>query len=388
MACRVYVDSLWRNLFSLFCLSVSAFSIFTAVYKNHFEFDKRNALQSKEYAQWIAFAPMIFQSSRILRDSGILANIKEAGAEGASYDELCTSIALSPYAVRVLLEAGLGIELLTFKNERYIISNAGLFILDDAMTKANMDFTNDICYQGLHLLEDSLKSGKPEGLKFLGPWPTIYEGLSSLPEQLKTSWFNFDHFYSDSAFTISLQKVLSDKPKKLLDIGGNTGKWAVHCMSSDPEILITIFDLPGQANMAKQTIKAHGFDTRTTFIERNILTDKFDVKEKFDAIWMSQFLDCFSDEQIKYILTSCRGALAPDGCIYILETFWDRQRFKASAFCLQMTSLYFTGLANGNSQMYDSKVFFKLIEESGLEIAEVSDNFGLSHTLLKCKVKK
>ena len=52
-----------------------------------------------------------------------------------------------------------------------------------------------------------------------------------------------------------------------------------------------------------------------------------------------------------------------------------------------MTSLYFTSMANGNSQMYDSKVFFPLVEKSGLEIAEVIDDIGLSHTLLKCRIK-
>jgi ubiquinone/menaquinone biosynthesis C-methylase UbiE len=290
--------------------------------------------------------------------------------------------------VRVLLEAGLGAELLLLRDDRFVITGTGIFILNDELTRANMDFTQDICYEGMYALEESLKTGKPEGLKVFGSWPTIYEGLSKLPEQSKKSWFAFDHYYSDSAFAKCLQYVLANKPKTLLDIGGNTGKWAVSCMSADPDIKITVFDLPGQVNVARQTISAAGFGDRATFIERNILTDRFEVKEKFDAIWMSQFLDCFSDEQIKSILSSCKTALSEDGAIYILETFWDRQRFKVSAFCLQMTSLYFTGMANGNSQMYDSKVFFGLIEASGLEIAEVIDNIGVSHSLLKCKIKK
>ena len=42
-------------------------------------------------------------------------------------------------------------------------------------------------------------------------------------------------------------------------------------------------------------------------------------------------------------------------------------------------------MANGNSQMYDSKVFLKLIERAGLTVVEQTDNIGVSHTLLKCK---
>jgi hypothetical protein len=105
----------------------------------------------------------------------------------------------------------------------------------------------------------------------------------------------------------------------------------------------------------------------------------------FDAIWMSQFLDCFSDDQIVSILKRCKQALNPGGHIFILETFWDRQRFEASAFSLQQTSLYFTVMANGNSQMYDSKVFIRLVEKAGLEVQDQKDYIGVSHTLLICK---
>jgi len=97
---------------------------------------------------------------------------------------------------------------------------------------------------------------------------------------------------------------------------------------------------------------------------------------------MSQFLDCFSDAQIVSILKRCKQALNPDGFIYILETFWDRQRFEASAFSLQQTSLYFTVMANGNSQMYDSNVFIRCLAEAGLEVIDQTDYVPVSHPLL------
>jgi len=74
--------------------------------------------------------------------------------------------------------------------------------------------------------------------------------------------------------------------------------------------------------------------------------------------------------------------------VFILEPFWDRQRFEIAAFCLQQTSLYFTALANGNSQMYSAATFLACVEEAGFEIAEQIDNIGLSQTLLKCSKKK
>ena len=46
-----------------------------------------------------------------------------------------------------------------------------------------------------------------------------------------------------------------------------------------------------------------------------------------------------------------------------------------------MTSLYFTNIANGNSQMYDSEVFNRLIDRAGFQIVEQIDNIGISHTI-------
>ena len=51
---------------------------------------------------------------------------------------------------------------------------------------------------------------KAEGLKVFGNWETIYPALSTLPEEVKNSWFEFDHLYSDSGFPKEI-KILKFK---------------------------------------------------------------------------------------------------------------------------------------------------------------------------------
>jgi SAM-dependent methyltransferase len=350
-----------------------------------FEKEKLTALQAKEEAQWITFAPFVFQATRVLRDSGILSLV-ESNRSGITLEEVTEKIKLPAYGIRVLMEAALGIGLLILKDGKYKITKTTYFILHDELTKVNMDFTHDVCYNGMYFLEESIKNQKPEGLKVFGKWNTIYEALSTnLPEKAKTSWFSFDHFYSDYAFPEALPHVYEYKPKKLLDIGGNTGKWSMASFEHDPDVNITIMDLPGYVETAKAEIEKRGFGNRISFYPNNILDESRPFPTGFDAIWMSQFLDCFSDDQIISILQRCKKALNPGGHIFILETFWDRQRFEASAFSLQQTSLYFTVMANGNSQMYDSKVFILLIEKAGLKVVDQKDYIGVSHTLLVCK---
>lgn len=78
--------------------------------------------------------------------------------------------------------------------------------------------------------------------------------------------------------------------------------------------------------------------------------------------------------------------MKPDTRLCIMETFWDRQRFEPASFCLTMTSLYFTVMANGNSKMYHSDDMIKLIVEAGLKVEEIHDGLGQGHTILVCRL--
>ena len=351
---------------------------------NFFQKETRTALEAKEEAQRIAFAPMLFQATRVLRDSGILQIVEDSREEGIGEKEVLEKVKLSEYGVRVLLEAGLGIGLLVFNNGKYRTTKTAYFILQDELTRVNMDFMHDVCYQGAFFLDKCIEKGKPEGLKVFGEWSTIYEGLSKLPPKVQESWFGFDHFYSDNAFPEALPVVFARKPKKLLDIGGNTGKWAAQCLKYNADVHVTLMDLPGQLDMAKTKLNALGYSDRVAFHTCDLLDERQPFAKGFDVIWMSQFLDCFSDEQIVSIISRCKDALNKDGRVFIMETFWDRQRFKSSAFSLQQTSLYFTTMANGNSQMYHSEVFGRCVTKAGFSVVNQVD-LGISHTLLECK---
>jgi hypothetical protein len=349
--------------------------------------DGKTALQAIDTAQWIAFAPIVFQASLALRDLGILEAVESSKTAGLSIQEIEDITKVPHYGTRVLVEAGLGIGLLIKNNDRYTITKTGLFILNDQMTRVNMDFTQDVCYEGMYTLKDSILKGKSTGLNVFGSWKTVYEALAHLPKQAQKSWFDFDHFYSDGSFPVVLPLVFKYQPKHILDIGGNTGKFSLQCVKFDPAVKMTILDLPGQLNMAKTNVEREGLKDRVNFHEINILDDQQKFPKGADAIWMSQFLDCFGEDEIVSILTRCHEALPAHGKVFIMETFWDRQRFKTAAFSLQMTSLYFTNIANGNSQMYDSAVFNRLIDKAGFKIIDETNEVGISHTLQVC-VKK
>ena len=254
----------------------------------------------------------------------------------------------------------------------------------------NIDFNHDVNYEGWFHLEESLLNGKPEGLKHFGDWPTFYEGLSSLPKQVQKSWFGFDHFYSDTSFPEAL-KILFDEHhvQSLYDVGGNTGKWALQCVAHDPTTKVTVLDLPQQIEMMQSNIQGKPGAERIKGHSINLLDPEAMLPLSdggLDAIWMSQFLDCFSMDEIITILKRATRVMTDQTRIYIMETLWDRQRFEPAAFCLTMTSLYFTAIANGNSKMYNTEDLEHCIKSAGLEIEQIYDHLGQGHSIIVCKL--
>lgn len=349
-----------------------------------FDKDPLTALQAVTAAQQLAFAPLAFQATSVMRDRGVLAALAHAVPDGLTIDEVVAKTGLSTYAVRVLLEAGLGLHIVWRSDERFHLGKLGRFLLEDEMTRVNFDFTRDVCYQAAAHLDEALREGKPAGLKTLGPWPTLYEGLAVMPEPARRSWFAFDHFYSDQAFPAVCDRLAADPPASLLDVGCNTGKFARLCLERLPACEVGLADLPIQLELAKQNLQEGGLLERTRFFPVNLLDPQAALPSGHALIWMSQLLDCFAEHEIVAILQKVRAAMPPGGRLWILELFWDRQRFEAAAFSLQQTSLYFTCVANGNSQMYDSKLFFELLPRAGLAVTQVTDGVGGYHTLLEC----
>ena len=337
-------------------------------------------------AQKIAFGPVVFQVARLLRDWGVFTLLQK-NKKGLTTQEIADKCELSLYAAEILCESGFSMGALYFEDEKYTLTRIGYFLLNDEMTKANMNFNHDVNYLGLFYLDKALKDEEPTGLHkvFDTEEETIYPLLTKLPKKAKDSWFGFDHFYSDAAFK-TLVDIMSKKGiKTMLDVGGNTGKWSVALTSASPDITITILDHKPQIEEAFKRAEGAGVKQRVKGHPMDLLDHTIAFPTGVDAVWMSQFLDCFGVNDIVNILRRAKNALNDDGKVYIVEPFWDRQTHEIGAYCLINTSPYFTALANGTSKMYRAVEFEKFANEAGLKVVEQIDAIGFGHTLMVCE---
>ena len=340
------------------------------------------ALQAKSEAQKIAFSAIAFEAAVCLLRLGILKSVAEAGNDGASSSELAAKLGLREYGVKVLLDMGLTMSLVWMNEDHYVLDKVGHFLLEDRMSQVNVDFAQDVCYEAMGHLMASIKNGVPEGLKLFGIWPTIYPGISLLPERARERWLAFNNYYSHSAFPQALPIVFESRPAHILDVGGNSGTWALQCIDYDADVRVTIVDLPEQTALALENVQRNGAQNRIDTYEMDFLDPQQRLPAGADAIWMSQFLDCFSESQILTILNQAASIMDENSSLFILEPFWDRQRYDAAAYSLNATSLYFTCLANGTSRMYHSEELIAIAQRAGFDVNAQHDDLAVGHTLL------
>lgn len=357
--------------------------------------ERLRALEAQRLAHEIAFAPVIFQVARLMEKFGVfglLADVKE----GLTAQEVAQRTGLTLYAAKVLLEASLTMGTVLYGGgggeggggeRRFVLSKTGWMLHADPLVSVNMRFMHEVNYRGMYYMEEALRKGTPEGLKVFGRWKSVYEGLAALPEPAKSSWLAFDHFYSDRSFDEALEVVFAYRPARLLDVGGNTGRWALRCTDYDRRVRVTVMDLPQQIEMMRRQVAGKRGQERISGYAADLLDERLPFPQGFDAIWMSQFLDCFSEEEIVAIVRRAAGAMDADSRLFVMETLWDRQRNEIAAFCLTQISLYFTVMANGRSRMYHSDDLIRCIDAGGLKVERICDGLGEGHSILVCRKK-
>jgi len=341
----------------------------------------QRAFAARFEAQKIAFGPVVFQCVHYAWKRGVLQALAEAGEQGLDVQALAATGRWSAYALKVVLESCLSAGVVALAGGRYVLDKTGWCVLNDEITRINFDFVHDVCYQGLAELERSLDEQRPLGLKALGDWPTLYEGMSTLPEPARSSWFAFDHHYSDTSFPDILPDVMATAPRRVMDIGANTGKFACALLAHDPAVQLRLVDLPQQLALAEPRLIDAGVRERASLHAVDMLNPAKAFPGPVDLVWMSQFLSCFSEEVILSILRRAAAALAPGGQVLILDTLWDRQRYDIASYCLINTSPYFTAMASGNSKVYESADYVRLAEAAGLRLLTTRDGIGYCHSL-------
>lgn len=150
--------------------------------------------------------------------------------------------------------------------------------------------------------------------------------------------------------------------KRLLDLGGGPGTWAIHFCQKNPELKATVFDLPSSRDFAEETIARFDLQDRVVFAAGDFLREE--VRGSYDVVWISHILHGEGPQDAQKILDRAATVMEPGGLLliheFVLNDELDGPLFPA-LFSLNML----LGTPEGRS--YSGRQLFGLLKQAGFK---------------------
>jgi SAM-dependent methyltransferase len=149
--------------------------------------------------------------------------------------------------------------------------------------------------------------------------------------------------------------------RRLIDLGGGPGTYAIHFCLKNPALSAAVFDLPTTRPFAEKTIARFQLDRRVSFSSGDYHSD--DIPGRYDVAWLSHILHAEGPEACRNIIRKTVSVLEPGGMIiiheFILDNTLDGPLFPA-LFSLNML----LGTESGRS--YSESELSAMLAEAGV----------------------
>jgi len=226
----------------------------------------------------------------------------------ATLDQVATRCAIPRRTARIVLDALVAIGLLERQGDDYKNGPAAAAFLagkGPLDLRAFLRFWNRLSYQGFAMLEDSVRTGKPQ------------EHVQSDDNQ---------EIFSKgvAVFTLGAATALAEiydfsRHKKVLDLGGGTGTFLDTILTRYSALQGTLFDSAEVATIARKQLAKSKAASRIEVVAGDFMKDS--IPEGHDAIIIANIVHYFSPENNTKIMRSLRAGVA-GGARALLVDFW------------------------------------------------------------------
>ena len=242
--------------------------------------------------------------------AGVQLGIFEALAERPDdADGLARRLQLDPRGTDILLVALHALGYLDHRAGRYRNAPAveKYILADSPQTLRSFigDFNEDMWDEFSHATA-IVRGGETSGLHSRDPddpyWERYMRGL-----------FDLTRLAGDEVAKL----IPARNPKRMLDLAGGHGGYAIAMCRRHPELTVTIAELEGAARIGREIVSEHGMSDRIDFLVGDMFTTP--LGEGYDVATAFQILHHFDEDVNVELLTRAREALRDGGVIAVLE---------------------------------------------------------------------
>ncbi|WP_027359593.1 methyltransferase [Desulforegula conservatrix] len=243
---------------------------------------------------------------------GIFTSISDS-SESAS--DIAAKINSEPRATSMLLDACTSLGLLTKIDERYMNTEFSRNFLcsDKPSYMGYIIMHHHYIMDSWVRLDEAVKSGNP-----------VRDRLGHKEDE-KLESFLMGMFNMASRLGPVIAPLIDlSKCRRLLDLGGGPGTYAIHFCLKNSNLAATVFDMPTTRPFAEKTITKFEMDERIDFEAGNFLSDP--LPEGFDAVWMSHILHGESPSACSELVKKASKSLNEGGLLIIHEFILENDR--------------------------------------------------------------
>jgi SAM-dependent methyltransferase len=208
---------------------------------------------------------------------------------------------------------------------------------------------------------ESLVAGQNVGIRrYPGEGHTLYEKFRYDP-RTKNIFYLYMNRYSDYAIPYVLAKADFSCARRVLDVGGGGGSNAIALAASNPQMQITVLDLPATRQICEEQIGRRALCDRIKFVACDIFKDRFPTG--YDHVLFFHELMIWNHSQIRYLLEQAHHALGETGRVVIVGSVSDDT--EDGPLMAALDTVYFRSVAAGHGMVYPWKDYEQLLREVG-----------------------
>lgn len=207
----------------------------------------------------------------------------------------------------------------------------------------------------------SLRADSNVGLRRIpGHGHDLYHRLAGDPE-LEQLFYRCMKSWSTLSNPVLVDNADLGGVRRVLDVGGGDGVNSIALATVNPSVAFTVFDLPGAAAIARDRIRANGFDGRIAAVDGDMFTEP--LPGGHDCVLFANQLVIWSPEQNRRLLRKAHDALPDGGRVLIFSAMSDDTG--DGPLYAALDNVYFATLPTESSVIYNWAQYEEWLTDAG-----------------------
>ena len=292
-----------------------------------------------------------------------------------SIDEVSRDTGASTRGLRAIMNALLGLELLTKRDGKYALTpeSKNFLVRNKPGTLAGFFSMNRLRLIQWMKLDEIVRTGQPaEARNQEGPGTEFFTELveNIIPMSYGAAQALADH----------LKVAHATKPVRVLDLATGSGIWGIALVQKSPRVEVTAVDWAGMIPTTKRITQKFGVSDRFKYIEGDLL--EADFGSGYDIATLGHILHSEGEERSRKLLKKTAAALKSGATVAIGEWLVNDERTEP------LNGLMFAVNMLVNTERGDTFSFNEIkswLEEAGFKDARTLEAPGPSPLVLATK---